>query len=83
MFLNDLGVYSFVDYEDCPDITTEIKSLTFGGPHAVIVDSISDTLLQFAIRVRVKGIMDMMIGSRLIFPSLVCSSATTYMFVYI
>ncbi|OKL55901.1 hypothetical protein UA08_08953 [Talaromyces atroroseus] len=56
MFLNDLGVYSFVDYEDCPDITTEIKSLTFGGPHAVIVDSISDTLLQFAIRfVRTSG----------------------------
>lgn len=50
--LDELGVDYFVDYTDSEDIVAEVRSLTHGGPHVVIVASASDTLLHSAIQVR-------------------------------
>lgn len=50
--LEELGVDYFVDYHESEDLVKEVKALTNGGPHAVIVTSASDTLLHSALQVK-------------------------------
>lgn len=58
--LEELGVDYFVDYLASEDIVQEVRALTDGGPHAVIVVSTSETLLHSACQV----MLDLEMGSR-------------------
>ena len=55
MCLSHFGVEFFVDYIASTDVVAEVKSLTKGGPHAVIVVAAAEEPLQLAIQVGYKS----------------------------